>query len=196
MYRKGYSIFDPGKPIPGLYVVQQGMVKEYISGPGNKMEIIRFANNGHAFGHPGYKNETYAFGAEAKVDSTVCFFENKALYELILLNPKSVFDFMLFYSSEHSESLYRSMSISQMNLRQKIAMVLYYFYRRFGLNSEKEILDCFTREDIANLACTTLEQVSRQLSEFEEENIIEKRARKIAILHSSKLKSIIKNYIT
>ncbi len=82
-----------------------------------------------------------------------------------------------------------------MDLREKIASVLFYLYRSFGLNDEDELFEYFTREDIASLACTTPEQVSRQLTDFQKERIIEKRARKIAILKPLELQSIIKYYL-
>ena len=82
-----------------------------------------------------------------------------------------------------------------MNLREKIASVLYYLYSGFGLNSENELPEYFNRDDIASLACTTSEQVSRQLSDFQKEKIIDKRARKIAILKPLALKSIISDYL-
>jgi len=193
-YRKGYSVFEQGMPATGLFFVHKGLIREYVAGSGDKMDIFRFVKAGEIFGHT-LINNNYSVSAEAKVDSSVCFFENRAVYELYKFNPRSAYDFMLFYSHEHSEFVHRLRSITKMGLRQKIASVLYYLYRHYGINTEKELPDCFNREDIAGLAMTTAEQVSRQLSDFEEEKLIEKRARKIAIMQPSKLKAIIKDNI-
>jgi len=171
------------------------MIKEFVLRPHNDIEIIRFANEGQVFGRAGFENDFYTFGADAKLDSVICFFGNEALNEIYGTNPKLLYDLMLFFSNENSESTYRLLCISQMNLREKIASVLFYLHNNFGLNSDHELLECFNRDDIASLACTTSEQVSRQLSDFQKENIIEKRARKIAILKPGKLKEIIKDYL-
>ena len=195
IYKKDHSIFSVGNPICGLFFVQSGMIKEFILRPHNNVEIVRFANNGQVFGHAGFDNNFYSFGADAKIDSIICFFNNEALKEMYVSNPKLLYDLMLFYSNEHSESTYRLMCISQMNLREKIASVLFYLYRSFGLNSVNELPEYFTRDDIASLACTTSEQVSRQLSDFQKEQLIEKRARKIVILKPSELKNIINDYL-
>ncbi len=195
LYKKDYSIFSVGNPIFGLYFVQSGMIKEFILRPHNNVEIVRFANQSQVFGHAGFDNNFYSFGADAKIDSIVCFFNNEILKEMYDTNPQLLYDLMVFFSNEHSESTYRLMSISQMNLREKIASVLYYLYNNFGLNEESELLEYFTRDDIASLACTTPEQVSRQLSDFQKEHIIEKRARRIAILQPLELKEIIKDYL-
>ena len=195
LYKKDYSIFSVGNPILGLFIVQNGMIKEFILRPHNNVEIVRFAKKGHAFGHAGFENNYYSFGADAKIDSVICFFSNEILKEMYVINPKLLYDLMLFYSNQDSESTYRLVSISQMNLREKIASTLYYLYRNFGMNSEDELPEYFTRDDIASLACTTSEQVSRQLSDFQKEGIIEKRVRKIAILKPVELKDIINDYL-
>ena len=83
-----------------------------------------------------------------------------------------------------------------MNLREKIADALLFIALNFGLSEQNELRESFSREDIASLTSTTTEQVSRQLSDFEKENIIEKRSRKIALLQPAKLKIIVQPYLT
>lgn len=195
LYKKDYSVFSVGNPIYGIFFVQAGLVKEFILRPHNNVEIVRFAGAGQVFGHAGFNNNYYTFGADAKIDSVVCFFNNEALKEMYESNPKLLYDLMLYYSNEHSESTYRLMCISQMNLREKVASVLHFLYQNFGLNDNNELPEYFTRDDIANLACTTSEQISRQLSDFQKERIIEKRARRIAILQPQELKEIIQDYL-
>ena len=153
LYKKDHSIFSVGNPILGIFFVQSGMVKEFILRPHNEVEIVSFACDGQVFGHAGFDNNYYTFGADAKIDSIVCFFANDIMKEMYVSNPNMLYDLMQFYSNEHSESTYRLMSISQMNLREKIASVLHYLYGKFGVNSANEMPEYFTREDIASLAC-------------------------------------------
>ncbi len=54
---------------------------------------------------------------------------------LAQLNPKAVFDFINHYSNDFSETIHRLMSIMNMDLRNKVANVLYSLYRQFGVNS-------------------------------------------------------------
>jgi CRP-like cAMP-binding protein len=194
MYRKGYSVFESGKPGVGLFFLQKGMIREYLEGPKHKIELFRFIKSGQVFGHV-VANSHYSTGAEAKMDSVVCFFDYGVLRKLLELNPKSILDLLTLCANDHSESIHRLISIQNMDLRQKVASVLHSLFRQFGVNSEKELPECFNREDIAGLAMTTAEQVSRQLSDFEEEGLIEKRARRIALTQPGKLKSIIKDHL-
>lgn len=194
-YKKDHCIFNVGNPVHGLFFVQSGMVKEFILRPHNECEIVRFAGEGQVFGHAGFESSFYSFGADAKIDSVVCFFNINVLKELYDANPGLLYDLMIFYSNEHNETIYRLTSISLMNLREKVASVLWYLYKNFGLNNEHELHEFFTREDIASLASTTSEQVSRQLSDFQKEKLIEKRTRRIAILEPDRLKNIISDYL-
>jgi CRP/FNR family transcriptional regulator, anaerobic regulatory protein len=194
-YKKGNNIFQAGNPISGIYFVQKGIVEEFFTSINNNLETIRFSNDGQTFGQIGFNMEKYPFGAVAKEDTMVCFFDNKFFYDLCHLNKQITFDLMLFYSTQYNKTAYRLRRNSEMNLREKIAHALYFLSQRFGLNDNGELRDCFSREDIASLACTTSEQVSRQLSDFEKEKMIERRTRKIAILEPGKIKSIIDHYL-
>lgn len=195
IYKKGSNVFEAGNQISGIYFVQQGIVEEFYTNADRGFETIRFSNDGQTFGQIGFNKEQYPFGAAAKEDTIVCFFDNKFFHDLCYSNKQITFDLMLFYSSQYNKTAYRLRSNSEMNLREKIAHALYFLSHRFGLNNENELRDCFSREDIASLACTTAEQVSRQLSDFEKERMIERRSRKIAILEQQKLKSIIEPYL-
>ena len=196
IYKKGEIIFEAGTPIQGLYFVQNGLIEESMLISDNKARTVRFACDGQTFGPIGFENDLYTISAVAKEDSLVCFFENKIFYDMFRTSPKIVFDLMLFYSRQHCKTAYRLLCNSQMNLREKIADALLFIALNFGLSEQNELRESFSREDIASLTSTTTEQVSRQLSDFEKENIIEKRSRKIALLQPAKLKIIVQPYLT
>ena len=191
VYCAGANIFEDGSMITGLYVVQRGLVCEYVKTGENKSEIVRFVEAGTVLGALSTQNERYRLEAMAHEDATVCFFENKALYQMYLSNPKITFDLMLHFSQEYCQTAYRLKRIAHMNLREKIAEGLLYLASSFGLSQTNELTDRVNREDIAGLVCTTPQQVSRQLTEFENEGLISKRGRKIVLLKIDKLRSIV-----
>ncbi len=195
-YKKGDSIFSKDDSIIGLNIVMTGAVELFLNGYDNKMEIVRFAGNGDIFGHISIENENYPSNSIAKVDTVVCFFRNSTLLEMHQSNPKFAFELISFFSRNHNKTVKRLIQNLRMNLREKVAEALITLYNQFGLDENKELIDCFNREDIASLANTNAEQVSRQLSEFEKEKIIEKRSRRIAILDIQKLKKITHYYYT
>jgi CRP-like cAMP-binding protein len=156
-----------------------------------RQQIVRFASDGHILGHRGFGNDVYPISAVAMEDSIICFIENNTLYDLFMNNPELTYSMMMYYSRELRKVEDRMKNIAQMNIREKIAETLLLVLENFGLNDQHELDVHFTREDIAAAAGTTSEQVVRQLTEFEEEGLIAKRGRKIAILKTDALRKII-----
>jgi CRP-like cAMP-binding protein len=101
---------------------------------------------------------------------------------------------MMFYSRELRKVETRMKNIAHMNIREKVIEALLLMMEMFGLNKKNELDISFTREDIAGLVGTNIEQVSRMLAEYEKEGLIEKRGRKIAILNEEELKKIISKH--
>jgi len=63
------------------------------------------------------------------------------------------------------------------------------------MNPETKILNIvLSRQDIADLAGTTAEQVTRQLSDFENEKLITRNKREIIFLNINKLENIVSDY--
>lgn len=191
LFKQGQNIIHESAPVLGVYFILKGKVKVLSNGLTGKPQIVRFAHEGHILGHRGIGNDVYPISAVAMEDSIVCFVDNATLFDLFMNNPKFTYDIMMFYSRELRKMEDRMKNIAQMNIREKIAESLLLLEENFGLNDEKEINVHFSREDIANAAGTTAEQVVRQFTDFEEEGIIEKRGRKIAILKPESLKKII-----
>jgi CRP/FNR family transcriptional regulator len=188
-YKKEDTIFLEGDPIVGMNILMNGVVELFYDVQFNDKEIVRFVEQGDIFGHISIEKETYPSGAFAKDNSIVWFFGNDTLTKMYGYNPDFAFAIISFFSRSHNKIVLRLMQNNQMNLREKVADALLYLYN-MGVDEKKEIKDCFNREDIARLAYTTGEQVSRQLTDFEKEKIIEKRSRKIAILAPEKLYKI------
>jgi CRP-like cAMP-binding protein len=189
-YQTGLVIFKSGDALSGLRILQRGLVKEFVVAHGGKQEIVRFVLPGSALAGIGVEQGATQLNATAHEESVICYFDNNALYGLYLANPKIIFDLMLYYSSQFSEVTARIKQLSNMNLREKIAYGILYFVKYFGLNEHNEISDKVNREDLANLVGTTNQQVSRQLTDFEGERLIDKRGRRLAVIDSVKLQEI------
>ena len=194
VYRQNQNIVNENTPVLGLFFIQTGKVKVFSSGLNGRPQIVRFANDGHILGHRGFANDVYPISATAMEDSFICFIENDPLYEMFMENPKFVIGLMEFYSRELRKVENRLKNVAQMNMREKIADALLMVIENFGLTKQKELNVLIRREDIANTAGTTAEQVVRQLTEFEKEKLIAKRGRKISVLNLSGLKKIISEH--
>ena len=78
----------------------------------------------------------------------------------------------------------------QMNVREKIADTLIYLHNKFGADTNGTIEVHLLRQELAEIACTTKEQVSKFLSEFEKEGIISINHKSISILNFQMLQSM------
>ncbi|GAB6165169.1 transcriptional regulator Dnr [Thermostilla marina] len=48
-FSKGQIVFREGEPCPGVYVIGQGMVRVFKTGPGGKEHVLHIAGPGHSF---------------------------------------------------------------------------------------------------------------------------------------------------
>ncbi|MBI4947355.1 MAG: Crp/Fnr family transcriptional regulator [Bacteroidetes bacterium] len=193
-FKQNQEIIKEGELVLGMFFIQQGKVKVVSTGLDGRQQIVRFANDGHILGHRGLGYERYPISAVAMEGSLVCFVVNDLLSEVFMANPKLSMGLMVFYSRELRKIETRMKNIAHMNLREKVAEALLLMMEMFGLNKEHELNVPFTREDIASTVGTNVEQISRQLTEFESAKLIQKRGRKVVILKKAGLEHIISKH--
>ena len=194
-YKKGDYIFREDDPIYGIHFIQQGGVKVVTTSLHGREQIVRIAKEGQILGHRGLGKTNYYFNAVALMDSLICFVENELFYDAVMNCPKFAFNLIFFYASELRRAELRVKNQAQMNIREKVAMAFIYSYEVFGMNPETKMLNIsLSRQDIADIAGTTPEQVTRQLSDFESEKLIAKNKREIIFLNIKGLEEIVSDY--
>lgn len=189
-FRKDQIIFEAGTPVLGIYFIRQGKVKVFANGLNGKEQIVRLGKEGDLLGHRGSKNEVYPINATTIEDTILCFLGNDLLNQLFLINPTFLVEMMMYYSGELRKLEHRIKNLTQMNTREKIADALVLMTGKFGLEEGNELNVIFSREDFANIAGTTRQQLVAQLTDFEEDGLIQKRGKKIAILKLDELRKI------
>ena len=191
-YKRGQYIFHEGDRVFGLYFIQQGKVKIISTGFSSKEQIVRLATEGHIVGHRGFGSETYPIGAVALEDTVACFVDNAVLYNAFMKNPKLTYALMMFYSFELRRTEIRQRYLAQMSIREKVVDTLIYLKEIFGiLQKEKSLNVTLSRQELADISGTTSEQVTRVLTELENEKLIKKSGKKILLLNAEGLNKII-----
>jgi CRP-like cAMP-binding protein len=195
LYKKGDYIFREGEPIYGIHFIQQGGVKVVTTSLHGREQIVRLAKEGQILGHRGLGKSYYYFNTVALKDSLICFIENELFYEACMNCPVFAYNLIFFYASELRRAELRVKYQAQMNIRKKVAMAFIYVYEVFGMNPETKMLNIsLSRQDIADIAGTTAGQVTRQLSDFENEKLIARIKREIIFLNIKKMEDIISEY--
>ena len=195
LYKKGQYIFREGDRVFGLYFLQHGKVKVVSTGLNGREQIVRLAADGHVLGHRGFGAETYPVGAVAMEDTWLCFLDNATLQDAFVHNPEFTYSLMMFYSTELRKTEIRLRWLSQMSLREKVAECLLTISKIFGVNKQDGSLNVvLSRQEMADLAGTTAEQVTRELTNFENELLIAKAGKRIVLLNTPGLLKIIANH--
>ncbi len=190
-YRKGQYIFYEGAPVFGLHLVTEGKVKITSNVAGRKEQIVRLATDGHVLGRWGDKEDIYENSAVALEDSVVCFINNDLLQEVCLANPEFTFQLMMYYASELRKSEKQIKRLGQMPVKEKIAATLSHLVEIFGLGPKKNIAVAISRQEIAEMAAITMEQVSREITALKKRKIISTHGRQIMINDPGKLQGIV-----
>lgn len=195
IYKSGRNIIVEGQPVFGIYFVQHGKVKVISTSLDGKEQVVRLAADGHILGHRGYGNETYPIGAVAMTDSVICFFDNNILYDAFMANPKFTYHLMMFYSKELRKVEQRIKFFAQMTVMEKVAFALLYIMETFGLDKDEQSLSIpLPRQEIASIAGTTADQVSRQITLLKSEQAIGTSGKKIIIKNEGMLRDMIARY--
>jgi CRP-like cAMP-binding protein len=192
-YKKGEIIFREGAQPAGIFYIESGTVKKYKIDNTAKEHIFYVASAGELIGyHAVLAGEPYPDSATALEDSIVMFIP--LLDFLSSLERSATLSKMLLKTLSHEFAVFINNLIvsAQRPVRERIAIVLIILREKFKKNAEpgREVAISVSRDDIANMAGTTRENVARFLTEFKQEQIIETVGRKILITDIKKLATI------
>lgn len=194
-YKNGDAIFREGNTMLGIHFIQNGGAKVVTTNLNGREQVVRLAAEGNILGHRVLGNDKYYFNAIALLDTNVCFVESSLFLEICMTNPEFAYHLILFYALELRRTELRVKYHAQMNIREKVAEAFVYVNDIFGTNATTLTLNIeLSRQEIADTAGTTPEQVSRQLSDFEDEKLIARIKRHIKILNIKGLEKIVRDY--
>lgn len=192
-YKKGEIIFREGETPAGIFYVASGTVKKYKVDNAANEHIFYVASAGELIGyHAVLAGEVYPDSASALEDTTVRFIPLADFVSCLDRSP--VLSKMLLRTLSHEFAVYvNNLTVSaQRPVRERIAIVLIVLREKFkkGAVAGEPVMITVSRDDIANMAGTTRENVARFLTEFKQEGIIETVGRKILITDIKKLAGI------
>ncbi len=184
------TIFAPGDPDDQLYFLLSGTVRLYKIYGDFKEATTALLKNGGVFGKLNLVEGRWQnVFAEAVTESRVASVQKSSLEAVIKRDP----EFALRLFSSFSERLRQSDEVIESLLHREVstrlATLLGNLSERFGReNGSGTLIDVrLTHQDLANMIASTREAVSKVMSEFQREGVIENRNRRIAILDSSAL---------
>ena len=176
-------IFTPGDPDDQLYFLLSGTVRLYKIYGDYKEATTALLKDGGVFGKLSLVEGRWQdMFAEAVTESRVAGIQKTSLERVIKSDP----EFALRLFSSLSERLRQSDEVIESLLHREVstrlATLLMNLSDRFGEGDGMLIGVRLTHQDLANMIASTREAVSKVMSEFQREGVIETRSRRIAVL--------------
>jgi CRP-like cAMP-binding protein len=188
---EGGFFFLQGDPANYLYVLLGGQVKLMQSNPSGQQVNLRTIYPWQMFGALGAvcAEAAYPASAQALEDSAALALQGGFLRSLMETRPYLSFDLMHLMTSYIQEMQARYRELATERVEQRIANALLRLAGQTDTLSKKEagIELSFSRQDVAEMTGSTLYTVSRFLSEWERQGIIETGRQRIKILQPHNL---------
>src|SRR5918993_1338250 len=177
-------IFAPGDPDDQMYFLLEGMVRLYKFYGGYKEATVALLRDGGVFGELNLEEGgSQSVFAEAVTKSQVGKVRKSALTEVMGRNPEFATKLLFSFSERLRQSDEVIDSLLDREVSARLVTLLANLGRRFGeSNGSGTVLDFrLTHQDLANMIFSTREAVSKVMSEFQRQGLIEVRDRRIAI---------------
>ena len=183
----GGQYFLQGQPAEYLYILLSGRVKLcQVSADGEQVNL-RTVMPGELFGAIGAveENASYPVCAEALEDSTALAISGSAFHHLLEQRPHLSFALMKLMTGYIQEMQERYREVVTEKVEQRIARVLVRLASQMGRGEAQGVVIelPFSRQELAEMAGTTLYTVSRVLSGWEKRGLIVTRRELIIVSH-------------
>src|SRR5215213_2561092 len=182
-------IFAPGDPDDQLYFLLEGTVRLYKIYGEHKEATVALLKDGGVFGELSLEEGPWqTVFAEALTDVRVIRVRKPILAEVLKRRPELATKLFFSFSERLRQSEEVIDSLLEREVSARLATLLSNLGNRFGeTNGSGTVLKVrLTHQDLANMIVSTREAVSKVMSEFQREGLIEVRDRRIAITPSLK----------
>jgi CRP-like cAMP-binding protein/ActR/RegA family two-component response regulator len=181
-FKKNQVIYYEGDKGNGLYLLLSGKVKTIkLAEDGRELMTGIYSADDYLGINAMLSNEEYADTATALEDSVLCLIPKEQLEQLLNLYPEVAREFIKLLANDIREKEEQLLQMAYHSVRKKMAEALLRLQRRDGLEFK------IARENLAAMAAMATETVSRTLSDFKEEGLIDKKGSTITILDLAKL---------
>ena len=183
-FKKKAEIYREGAFPFYLFFVIKGKVKTYKTNDDGKELITQLYQAGDYFGHVHLLQETaYQDTAAALEETEICLIPKDDFFSLLFQNRQVAKKFIQLLSAEIDTTENQLLHLAYNSVRKRMAESLLRYFSHTEL-TERDLRDGIRvgREDLANLAGTSLETAIRTLSDFKDEKLIDITSGRIKIL--------------
>jgi CRP-like cAMP-binding protein len=191
--RRGHALARQGEPATDFYLVEAGLLKLLqISIEGQQL-IVRFVGPGEPFGGVvALEGASYPVTALATQATRVRAWPRETLNRLLGSFPQVRLNIMREMAAHMTDELTRVRELTTERVGQRLAHTLLRLVRQFGQPAPGGVLIThpLTRQELAELAGTTLYTVSRTLSQWEADGVIRTSRRRLLVRSRARLEAL------
>ena len=190
-FQAGDWIYHPGDPADRMFVVAAGQVKLLQHGPDGKDVVFQLAAAGDLIGAlAAIRTTTYGDGAQAHSDCCLLQIARDDFQALLEQQPGITMKVLEFAGAQLEEAREAISGLSSGSVEQRIARTLLRLAERHGEQAEEGLLIQLSlpQQDLAAMTGTTIETVSRTLSQLRQQGVIRSGRRWIAITDADALR--------
>lgn len=183
-YNKGEYLFKEGDDPNGIYCLRSGKIKVSKIGADGREQVTHLVHAGQTLGHRAlFAGDLYSGSAVALENAHVCFIPKSSLRDIVKENPGIVWTVAKLLAVELREAEDKMTHLAQDSAKSKLIEALKSMIETYGYKSDKMTISLdIKRQDLANIAGTTRETITRNLYQLQLENKIRINGKKISIL--------------
>ena len=183
-YVKGATVFEQGAAAGHFFVLIDGRLKVVQLTTAGDQIVVRFVNPGELFGiAAAIGRDDYPATALATVESVALAWEMQAWPALVARYPAIARNALRTVGERLQESHTRIREMATERIERRVAHALLRLAQQAGQRTDAGVAIGFpiTRQDIAEMTATTLHTVSRIMSSWEQDGIVEGGRQRVVI---------------
>lgn len=182
-YKRSQVVFSQDGPTHHIYALQSGLVKLVKQLRNGKDRILRIVFPGELFGLEALTGTTYPLAAITLQDSEICAASPDELFSFLRQDPEIALGMVRLLIAEVGRARSHVTDMSFKDARMKVATFLLTVLpqRNSGRPMPSSVALPFSRQEISEILELSPETISRTLSAFRRERLIDARGRRLTV---------------
>jgi CRP-like cAMP-binding protein/CheY-like chemotaxis protein len=186
--RRKDILFMEGDSPNYLYFVVSGKIKTYKTNESGKEYITEIHGPGNFFGYVAlFEDSCHQESAMAIENAEVALIPRQDFFHLLYANREVAVEFIRFMSNSLAGAENKLLNMAYNSARKRVAEAILFVNNKFASEGDHSMSFPLNRENISALAGISPESVSRNLTDFKEEGLIETNNGNIKILNMARL---------
>jgi CRP-like cAMP-binding protein len=193
LLKEGDAVFRQGEPVQNFFVLLSGHLKVIQTTPDGEQVVVRYVNPGDVFGIARAMGRTnYPATATAVQESLAVAWPAQEWDALISGNAQFASSALQTVGQRLQDAHSRIRELSTEEVEQRVARAIVRLVHESGEPTDDGVLINFpiTRQDIAEMTGTTLHTVSRLLSQWKEQGLVDTGRRRVLVRDADKLRRL------